>query len=311
LVLGVLAAVLIPVGSCPADSGEKLEAGAAPKKQMEFQIVPAAPVEKNPGYYDALADNALQQHDWLLACEIYGQALAAFPQHPRLKNNAAAVRDLWANAAMEKQQWEQALDACENALQQKLQADHFRKKITYIIQTGGRAYLRENDLVGLEAWLAQARSRFSGFPGLGALAPALYTEALAALPASDDCFYISQGVALILSYQNYRQAPQPDAGLVKDWCNRFLYELQEHKAWERALHLLQAARELRPDDAPLREREVALWNRLAQESIRSRQWEVATLIYEQALDRFPQEALFLNNLKYCRKMRGQAATMLE
>jgi tetratricopeptide (TPR) repeat protein len=310
---GVLATILwvgVPMASwCAGNPEQERGAGPRPGQYAEFQIVAPAPQEKNPDYFDALADSALQRHDWVAACETYDEALRLFPRHPRLRNNAAAVRDLWANAVLAKEQWDAALDACDNALERGLSVEHFRKKVTAIVQAAGRAYVRDGDLVGLEAWLAQARSRFSDFPGMASLLPGIYAEALAALPITDERYYLSQGTALILSYQNFQQAAHPDVPLVKDWCNRLLFELQQRQAWERALHLLQAARELLPDDSYLRKREISLWNVLAQESIRGKQWEFAALVYEQALDRFPQEALFQNNLKYCQQKRNAASTV--
>ncbi|NTV53371.1 MAG: hypothetical protein HGA76_10225 [Candidatus Firestonebacteria bacterium] len=274
---------------------------ARPESHTDFKIIAPLPAEKNADYYDALADRALEQHDWVSACRTYDEALKAFPRHPRLRNNAAAVRDLWANAALAKQQWDLALEACDNALAAELLPDHFRKKIVYIIQTGGRAYSREHDWVQLEAWLTQARSRFPTLTAVKTLIPSLYTEALAELPVTDDRFYIDEGSAVIRSYQSLRGAAQPDALLVKDWCDRLLSDLQARQEWERALYLLRTARELRPNDIYFRSHEIAIWNIRAQEYIRSRQWEFATLIYEQALERFPRETLFIHNLKYCQQ----------
>jgi Flp pilus assembly protein TadD len=141
--------------------------------------------------------------------------------------------------------------------------------------------------------------------------PSLYTEALAALPLAEDGTYLQEGKALLQSYQTLQGTEQADAALVQDWCRRLLHDLQEQKEWKRALALLQTARELRPNDAGLRDQEISIWNILAKEYMQGKQWEFAALIYEQALDRFPQEALFVNNLKYCRQKRDQAQSTFQ
>ncbi len=279
-------------------------AQSAPGKgQADFQMVTpnAGPTEGTPEYYDALADVSLQNQDWTEATRVYDEAVRRFPKHPRLRNNAAAVWDQWAQDNIKQKQWGNALDACTQALARGLMPDHFRKKIVYIVQEGGKAYAQAEDDGALERWLSAARKRFPDLASLNTVVISLYAQTLADLSLVDTRRYLQRGKSLLQGVQSVLGGNVPDATLVRNWCDRLAQERVERREWEDAVMILNAAREFLPNDKVMRGNEIASWNAWAQEYVKQRHWDVAIGIYEQALQRFPDETLFKNNLKYCQQ----------
>jgi len=285
---------------------------AASGSHAEIQIFsPAMPTEKNPDYYDAMAAQSADREDWEAASHVYDEALQAFPRHARLRHNAAALRDAWSRAAMARRDWDNALSACENAVERSLMPDHFQKQIAFVLQEAGRDYLQAGDVTRLEVWLARAQERFPSNPNLKPLAFALYAQGLEDLPLRDDRFYVAQGLRLLRSHQDLLGMAHPDTQLVNTWCGRLLQVLWDRKEWAACLSLLQTARELLPHDKRLRLQEVALWDSQAREYIESRQWDMALMVYDQALERFPQEKCFVKNRKYCQQKKDHPDRSLQ
>jgi tetratricopeptide (TPR) repeat protein len=256
--------------------------------------------------YDTRGQAAMNKQDWPAATAVYDEALKKYPQHNRLRNNAAAAWDQWAEASVAQKKWDAALSACEQALVRSLSPEHFEKKVVYLVQTGGQEKLQAEELGPVGSWFAQARKVFPQAKALPALITALHTQALAGLSLDKASYYILRGRALIKSLQLALGQSQPDADLIKNWCDRLAQERLDRHAWKDALDMLTAARDLLPTDEHLRSNEVAVWNLWAQTFIQNAQWELAEGIYEQALQRFPQESLLINNLNYCRMKNGKS-----
>jgi tetratricopeptide (TPR) repeat protein len=290
----------LPAG-CDEGAGSGNSGAAERSPGLDFKIDRAGSVKKTPGYYDALADAELQKYDWPAACRIYDEAVLAFPGDKRLLNNAAVARDRWASAEQARGRWSEALEPCANALARGLYPDQFKKRVVVIVRAGGREFLRNRDWAGLSAWLKDVRARFPDAAYVTEIIPELYTEALDGLSLEDEQDYIRQGTLLLRGLQELQATSSPDVGRGRNWCNRLLAKLQARRAWEDGLAFMQEARDLLPQDVVLRDQEIAIWNKWAKEYSERGEWNLAAVVYEQALERFPQEKLFLNNLKICQK----------
>ncbi|NTV53136.1 MAG: hypothetical protein HGA76_09020 [Candidatus Firestonebacteria bacterium] len=279
---------------------QRLSAGDEPVKPSRTED-PA--VGKSADAYDARGQAALGHAAWSQATAIYDEALQRYPQHARLQNNAGAAWDQWAEAEIRQKHWDAALTACEQALSRALNPEHFKQKIIYLVQTGGQESLQAEDVTSAGPWLRRQRRRFVELKALPAMISVLYTRALGDLPLDDTKRYLSRGRDLLKGRQQALDAPQPDEELVKTWCDRFAQDGLDRHNWQAALDILAAARSLLPYDEHLRRNEVAVWNIWAQTFIQASQWDLAEGIYTQALQRFPQESIFINNLNYCKSQK--------
>jgi tetratricopeptide (TPR) repeat protein len=267
--------------------------------------VEAGPQGKSADAFDARGQAALARREWAAAAAIYDEALKLYPQHARLLNNAAAAWDRGAEEALDQKKWDNGLAACEQALARSLRPDHFEKKIVYLVQTAGREYLSAEDVAPAGVWLARQRRRFPRAKILPALINSLYVRALADLPLDRTAEYQARGTRLLQSWQKAQDASTADTDMVKNWCDRLAQDRLDRQDWKTALDQLAAARRFLPRDEHLHSNEIAVWNLWAQSFIRASQWELAAGIFKEALKRFPEESLFVNNLKYCQLRAGK------
>ena len=222
-----------------------------------------------------------------------GLATVAEAAHQELKGWRNSVYQRWSQAAMAQQNFAEAVDVLNRALEADPDERRFRQNRAYIIQEWLAGTLASSGVAEAEQLLGEITSRFQGQQRVQRVTDRFLQSMVATrLPQNAD-----EALALI-----ERQRRTASNNVVRD-LRRLVFDRQvmtllANEQWKAAAQIYLEGLKVLPRDRHLRKNLVAVWDQWASGLLKKQDWHAAVDVYVQAMESGIDERGFGRKLAY-------------